>query len=39
MKEVRILEANIAKWQEELRNKIHHGQIRQYRKEGENKID
>lgn len=39
MKEVRNLETLIAKWQDELRNKIHHGQIRQYRKEGENKID
>ena len=39
MKEVRILESQIAKWQRNLREKIHLGQINQYRKEGENKID
>ena len=32
MKEVRILESYIAKWQAILRDKIHGSQIRQYRK-------
>ena len=32
MKEVRLLEANIAKWQALLRSKVHSGQIGQYRK-------
>ena len=34
MKEVRLMENYIAKWQEELRAKIHNNQIAQYRKEG-----
>ena len=34
MKEVRMLETNISKWQEKLRKKIHIDQIFQYRKEG-----
>jgi hypothetical protein len=39
MKEVRILEQSISKWQEILRTKIHHTQLKHYKKEGENRID
>jgi len=34
MKEVRILEQLISKWQEVLRVKIHHNQLKQYKNEG-----
>lgn len=34
MREVRELEANIAQWQDHLREKVHKGQIQQYRHEG-----
>jgi len=39
MAEVRELEANIAKWQDHLRSKVHKGQLQSYRQEGENRID
>jgi hypothetical protein len=34
MKEVRMLEQQISKWQEILRKKIHGTQLNQYKKEG-----
>jgi len=34
MSEVRGLEANIAQWQDQMREKVHKGQIQQYRHEG-----
>lgn len=39
MKEVRQLEQNISKWQGVLRTKIHSGQIKQYHREGSNRVD
>jgi hypothetical protein len=39
MGEVRQLEAHIAKWQDQLRSKVHKGQLQNYRQEGENRID
>ena len=34
MKEVRMMEENISKWQAKLRYKIHLGQLKMYYKEG-----
>jgi hypothetical protein len=39
MSEVRQLEAQIAGWQDHLRDKVHRGQLNKYRQEGENRID
>ena len=39
MKEVRQLEIYIAKWQDQLRAKVHKGQLNKYRSEGEERID
>lgn len=34
MGEVRLLEANIAKWQDHLRGKVHKDQLAKYKQEG-----
>ena len=34
-----MLEQQISKWQEILRTKIHAIQLKQYKKEGENRVD
>jgi hypothetical protein len=39
MTEVRQLEAQIARWQDLLRDKVHRGQLSKYRHEGENRVD
>ncbi len=39
MKEVRLLEQNISKWQEILRTKIHYTQLKNYKKDGESRVD
>lgn len=39
MTEVRALEAHIAHWQDQLREKVHRGQLTRYRQEGENRVD
>jgi len=39
MREVRQLEANITKWQEHLRERIHEQQLTTYKKIGEQRVD
>jgi len=39
MREVRQLEANITKWQEHLRERIHEQQLSTYKKIGEQRVD
>lgn len=39
MTEVRKLEEFIALWQDQLRERVHRGQLKDYRKEGENRVD
>ena len=39
MGQVRTLEGNIASWQDQLRDRVHRGQLNNYRKEGENRVD
>lgn len=39
MTEVRSLEENIAQWQDQLRNRVHRGQLKVYKQEGENRVD
>jgi hypothetical protein len=39
MQEVRKLEVNIVRWQDILRNRVHNTQLKQYRLEGEDRVD
>lgn len=39
MGEVRSLEEHIARWQDQLRDRVHKGQLKVYRQEGENRVD
>lgn len=39
MHEVRSLEEQIARWQDQLRQRVHKGQIQSYKQEGENRVD
>ena len=39
MREVRQLEAQIARWQDLLRDKVHRSQLNKYRHEGDIRID
>lgn len=39
MKEVRLLEGNITRWQEHLRNKVHEQQLATYKKIGDERVD
>ena len=39
MGQVRTLEGHIAFWQDQLRERVHRGQLKNYRMEGENRVD
>lgn len=39
MTQVRLLEGHVARWQDQLRQRVHRGQLEDYRQEGQSRVD